>query len=157
MISTIFSRFFFGIERRLGEQERQLGRIDAQLVVDGVRPQRLEVVPVGDDAVLDRILDRQDAALRLRLVAHKLVAIAHADHHALKLGPADDRRKDGARQLLAGVATLEHAGAVVEHHCRLVGGELVRGGGRRAHRRRRHRLGGGRHRGGGGRRARLPP
>jgi len=32
-------------------------------------PDLLHVVPVGDDAVLDRVLEREDATLRLGLVA----------------------------------------------------------------------------------------
>jgi hypothetical protein len=46
---------------------------DAQLVVEGVVPDLLHVVPVGHDAVLNRVPQRQNAALRLRLVAHVVV------------------------------------------------------------------------------------
>jgi hypothetical protein len=41
----------------------------SQLVVKRVMPDLLHVVPVRHDAVLDRILERQNAALRLRFVA----------------------------------------------------------------------------------------
>jgi hypothetical protein len=39
-------------------------------------PDLLHIVPVGDDAVLNRVLERQDAALRLRLVADVRVLLA---------------------------------------------------------------------------------
>ena len=40
--------------------------------------------PVGDDAVLDGVLEREDAALGLRLVTHVRVLLAHAHHHTLQ-------------------------------------------------------------------------
>ena len=82
-----------------------LGR-DAQLVEERVVPDLLHVVPVGDDAVLDRVAQREDAALGLRLVAHVAVLLAHADHDALVARAADDRREDGARRVVAGKARL---------------------------------------------------
>jgi len=45
-------------------------RGDAQLVVEGVVPDLLHVVPVGHDPVLDRVLEGEHAALGLRLVPH---------------------------------------------------------------------------------------
>ena len=46
-------------------------------------PDLLHVVPVGDDAVLDGVLEGQDATLALCLVADVAVFLTHADHHAL--------------------------------------------------------------------------
>ena len=54
-----------------------------QLVVEGVVPDALHVVPVGDDAVLDGVLETQHASLALGLVPNVRVLLAHADHHAL--------------------------------------------------------------------------
>jgi hypothetical protein len=56
------------VQRRLGEEDRVLLRRDTQLVVEGVVPDLLHVVPVGDDAVLDRVLEREDTTLRLGLI-----------------------------------------------------------------------------------------
>ena len=77
-----------------------------------------ERAPVGDDAVLDRVLEREDATLGLRLVADVRVLLAHADHHAGLARPADDGREDGARRVVAREARLAHAGAVVHHERR---------------------------------------
>ena len=72
-----------GVERRLGEQDRVLLGGDTQLVVECVMPDLLHVVPVGDDAVLDRVLERQDTSLALSLVADVAILLTHTDHHAL--------------------------------------------------------------------------
>ena len=57
---------------------------DSQLVVEGVVPDLLHVVPVGDDAVSDGVLEGQHAASVLGLVAHVAVLGAHTDHHVLE-------------------------------------------------------------------------
>jgi hypothetical protein len=42
---------------------------DTELVVEGMMPNLLHVVPVGDDSVLDGVLQGQDTSLGLSLVA----------------------------------------------------------------------------------------
>ena len=106
------------VERGLGEQHRVLLGGDAELVVEGVVPDLLHVVPVGHDAVLDRVLEREDATLGLGLVADVRVLLAHADHHTGLAGAADNRREDRAGRVIAGEASLAHAGAVVHHESR---------------------------------------
>ena len=95
-----------------------LGR-DTELVVEGVVPDLLHVVPVGDDAVLNRVLERQDTckrhvtlrfdqngaksigmakpngaskrtALGLGLITDVRVLLSHADHHTLMSRATDD-------------------------------------------------------------------
>ena len=129
------------VERGLGEQDRVLLGRDAQLVVEGVVPDLLHVVPVGHDAVLDRVLEREDATLGLGLVTDVRVLLAHAHHHAGLARAADDRGEDRAGRVIAREAGLAHAGAVVHHesrdlvisHCLVVSCEsvfdLCRGGG----------------------------
>ncbi len=74
----------FGVQRGLGEQGRVLLRGHAELVVEGVVPDLLHVVPVGDDAVLDWVLQGQDTSLALSLVSNVGVFLTHTDHHTLK-------------------------------------------------------------------------
>jgi len=79
----------------------------------GVVPDLLHVIPVGDNAVFDGVLQRQDTALALRLVAHVAVLLTHTHHHALVTGTAYDRGEYGAGRVVSGESGLAHAGAVV--------------------------------------------
>jgi hypothetical protein len=56
------------VERCLCEEDRVLLRGNTKLVVEGVVPDLLHIVPVGDDTVLNRILQGEDTTLRLGLV-----------------------------------------------------------------------------------------
>ena len=53
-----------GVEGRLREQHGVLLGRHAQLIVEGVVPDLLHVVPVGHDPVLDGVLEAQDALHR---------------------------------------------------------------------------------------------
>lgn len=57
------------VERRLSEEDGMLLRRDTQFVEERVVPDLLHVIPVGDDTVLDRVFERQDAAFRLCFVS----------------------------------------------------------------------------------------
>ncbi|KAJ0009136.1 hypothetical protein NQD34_016551, partial [Periophthalmus magnuspinnatus] len=66
-----------GVKGGLCEQGGVLLRGHAQLVVEGVMPDLLHVVPVGDDAVLDGVLEGQDTPLALGLVSHVRILLTH--------------------------------------------------------------------------------
>merc|ERR1739838_867622 len=87
----------------------------AQLVVEGVMPDLLHVVPVGDDAVLDGVLQSQDTPLAPGLVADVGILLTHTDHDTLMTGTSNDGREDGPGGIVSGEASLHKAGAVVAH------------------------------------------
>jgi hypothetical protein len=57
--------------------------------------------PVCDDAVLDGVLQREDTALALCLIAHVAVLLAHANHDSHVSRPSDDCGEDGSRSVVA--------------------------------------------------------
>merc|ERR1712223_605971 len=77
-------------------------------------PDLLHVVPVGDDAVLDGVLQGEDTPLGLGLVSNVGVLLSHADHDSLVTGAANDGGEDSSGGVIAGEASLAHAGAVVD-------------------------------------------
>ena len=74
----------FGVEGSLGEENGVLFWGDSQLVVEGMMPDLLHVVPVCDDAVLDGVFQGKDTSLALSLISHIAVFLAHTNHDALK-------------------------------------------------------------------------
>ena len=70
--SSYLSHFLavgLGVEGSFGQEDGVFLGGDTQLVVEGVVPDLLHVVPVGDDTVLDRVLQGEDASLGLSLVS----------------------------------------------------------------------------------------
>merc|ERR1712186_270146 len=103
-----------GVEGSLGQEDRVLLGGDTELVVEGVVPDLLHVVPVGDDAVLDGGLQGEDSSLGLGLVSNVGVLLSHADHDSLMTGAANDGGEDSSGGVISGEASLAHAGAVVD-------------------------------------------
>merc|ERR1712096_188778 len=107
-----------GVEGGLGEEDGLLLGGNAELVVEGVVPDLLHVVPVGDDSVLNGVLQGEDTPLGLGLVTDVGVLLSHTDHDTLVAGTADDGGEDGPGGVVSGEAGLAHAGAIVTDQSR---------------------------------------
>lgn len=73
-----------GVNGGLSEQDGVLLRGNTQLVVEGVMPDLLHVVPVGDNTVLDGISQGEDTTLGLSLITNVRVLLTHTDHDTVR-------------------------------------------------------------------------
>merc|ERR1712045_429533 len=85
-----------GVEGSLGQEDGLLLGGDTELVVEGVVPDLLHVIPVGDDSVLNGVLQGKDTPLGLGLVTDISVLLSHTDHDSLVAGTADNGGKDSS-------------------------------------------------------------
>ncbi|GMR50477.1 hypothetical protein PMAYCL1PPCAC_20672, partial [Pristionchus mayeri] len=104
-----------GVKGSLSQEDGVLLRGNAELVVEGVVPDLLHVIPVGDDTVLDGVLEGEDTSLGLGLVSDVRVLLSHTDHHTLMPGATDNRGEDGAGSVISGETGLAHSGSIVDH------------------------------------------
>merc|ERR1719473_147269 len=104
-----------GVEGGLGEEDGVLLGGNAELVVEGVVPDLLHVVPVGHDTVLNGVLEGEDTTLGLGLVTDVAVLLAHADHDALVARAANNGRENGAGSVVTSKTGLAHTGTVVNN------------------------------------------
>ena len=81
-----------GVEGSFSEEDGVFLWGDTQLIVKGVVPDLLHVIPVGDDAVLDRVLDGQNTTFGLSFVTDVRVLLTHTDHDALKLTKKSEKK-----------------------------------------------------------------
>jgi hypothetical protein len=102
-----------GVQGGLGEEDGVLLGGDTELVVEGVVPDLLHIVPVGDDTVLNGVLEGQDTTLGLSLIADVGILLAHADHDTLVTGATNDGGENGAGCVITGETSLAHTGTVV--------------------------------------------
>merc|ERR1719401_2895611 len=104
-----------GVEGSLGQEDGLLLGGDTELVVEGVVPDLLHVIPVGDDSVLHGVLQGEDTSLGLGLVTDIGVLLSHTDHHSLVAGAAHDGGEDSSGSVISGESSLAHAGAIVNN------------------------------------------
>merc|ERR1712165_137054 len=104
-----------GVEGSLCKKNRVLLWSHTELIVEGVVPDLLHVIPVGNDAMLDGVLQRKDAPLALSLISHVGVLLAHAHHDTLVPRAAHDGGEDSPGSIVARKPGLAHARAIVNH------------------------------------------
>merc|ERR1712038_1887068 len=76
-------------------------------------PDLLHIIPVGDDAVLNGVLQGEDTPLGLGLVSNIGVLLSHTDHDTLVPWATNDGREDSPGGVITGETSLAHAGAIV--------------------------------------------
>merc|ERR1712061_762293 len=79
-----------GVKGSLGQEDGLLLGGNTELVVESVVPDLLHVIPVGDDSVLDGVLQGEDTPLGLGLVTNIGILLSHTDHNSLVTGTAND-------------------------------------------------------------------
>merc|ERR1712242_250069 len=66
-----------GVEGSLSKEDGLFLWGNTELVVEGVMPDLLHIIPVGDDTVLNRVLQGEDTSLGLGLITYIGVLLTH--------------------------------------------------------------------------------
>ena len=90
------------VEWSLSQKDRVLLWGNSELIVKGVMPDLLHIVPVGNDTVLDWVLKGKNSSLDLGFISNVGILLVHADHDSRVLRSSDDGRKDGSWGIVSG-------------------------------------------------------
>merc|ERR1712020_207181 len=104
-----------GVEGSLSKEDGLLLRGDTELIVEGVVPDLLHVIPVGDDSVLNGVLKGEDTSLGLGLITNIGILLSHTDHDTLVSWSSNNGWEDGSWSIVSGESSLTHAGAIVNN------------------------------------------
>merc|ERR1712123_352767 len=102
-----------GVEGSLSQEDGLFLRGNTELIVEGVVPDLLHIVPVGDDSVFNRVLEGKDTSLGLCLISNIGILLSHTNHHSLVTRTANNGGKDGTGSIISSETSLAHAGAIV--------------------------------------------
>jgi len=104
-----------GIQRSFSEKNRVFLRSYSQFIVEGVMPDLLHIVPVGDNTVFNGIFQSQNTSLGLSFVSNIGILLAHTDHYSSMSGSSNDGREHSSGCIITGKARLTHSRAVIYH------------------------------------------
>jgi hypothetical protein len=104
-----------GVEGSLSEEDGVLFGSNSELIVEGVMPDLLHIVPVGDDSVLDGVLEGEDTSLGLSLISDIGILLSHTDHHTSVSGSSNDRGENGSRSIISSETSLAHSRSIVDN------------------------------------------
>merc|ERR1719452_269564 len=82
------------VKGSFSQEDWLLLRGNTELVVEGVVPDLFHIIPVGDDSVLNGVLEGKDTSLGLCLISNIGILLSHTDHHTLVTGTANNGRED---------------------------------------------------------------
>jgi len=82
-------------------------------------PDLLHIIPIGDDTMLERIIDLHETTKLLGLLADEDIAFQGAGQGANVFWAADVRREVAFGEVLASEARTDCAAAIVQHNRRV--------------------------------------
>merc|ERR1719293_642692 len=88
---------------------------NTEFVVEGVVPDLLHIIPVGDNTVLNGVLEGKDTSLGLGFISNMGVLLSHTDHHTLVSWAANNGGEDSSGSVISGESSFAHAGAIVNN------------------------------------------
>merc|ERR550539_2137404 len=91
--------------------------LDSQLIIEGVMPNLLHIIPRGDNTVLNWILQSQDTSLRLSLISDVCILLSHTNHDTLMTWSTNNRWKDCSRCIISCKSCLYHTRSIVNNEC----------------------------------------
>jgi len=111
----------FWVKRSLSEEDGVLLWGNSQLIVEGVMPDLFHIIPVGDDSVLNRVLQGENTSLGLSLITDIAVLLTHTDHDTLMSWATDDGWENSTGSVIPGESGFAHAGSIVYYQrCNIV-------------------------------------
>merc|ERR1712183_840861 len=85
-----------GVEGSLSEEDGLFLRGHTQLIVEGVVPDLLHITPVGDDSVLNGVLEGKNTSIGLSLISNIGILLSHPDHPSLVARTSNNGGEDSA-------------------------------------------------------------
>merc|ERR1719153_1024464 len=119
----------FWVERSLSQKDRLFLRGNTELIVKGVVPNLLHIIPVSDDSMLHWVLEGKNTSLGLSLISNIGILLSHTNHHTLVAGTSNNGGEDSTGSIISSEPSLAHTRAIVNnkssyvlvtHFCSLV-------------------------------------
>lgn len=107
----------FWVERSLSEEDGVFLWGNSELIVEGMMPNLLHIIPVCDDSVLNWVLQGEDTSLGLSLITYIAVFLTHTDHDTLMSWATDDGWENSSGSVIPGESGLAHTGSIVYNQC----------------------------------------
>merc|ERR1712055_1173617 len=85
-----------GVEWSLSEEDRLFLGGNTEFIVEGVMPDLLHIIPVGDDSMLHWVLEGEDTSLGLSLISNIGILLSHTNHHTLVARTANNGGEDSS-------------------------------------------------------------
>merc|ERR1712026_657948 len=104
-----------GVEGSLSKEDGLLLGCNTEFIVEGVMPDFLHIIPVGDDTVFNGVHQGEDTSLGLSFITDIGILLTHTDHDALMSWASNNGWEDSPGGVITSESSLAHAGAIVNN------------------------------------------
>merc|ERR1719420_340630 len=94
------------VEGSLSKEDGLLLGGNTELIVEGVMPDLLHIIPVGDDSVLNGVLEGKDTSLGLSLITDIGILLSHTNHHTLVARTSNNGGEDSSGSIISSKSSL---------------------------------------------------
>merc|ERR1711990_378745 len=91
-----------GVEGSLSQEDGLLLWGNTELIVEGVMPDLLHIIPVGDDTVFNGVFQGEDTSLGLSFIFNIGILLSHTDHDTLVTGASNNGWEDSPGSVISG-------------------------------------------------------
>merc|ERR1711978_559827 len=102
-----------GVEGSLSEEDGLFLGGNTEFIVEGVMPDLLHIIPVGDDTVFNGVFQGKDTPLGLGLITNIGVLLTHTHHHTLMARASNNGGEHSSWGVISSETGFAHAGAIV--------------------------------------------
>merc|ERR1712088_1180771 len=102
-----------GVEGSLSQEDGLFLWGNTELIVEGVMPDLLHIIPVGDDTVFNGVFQGKDTSLGLSFISNIGILLTHTNHDSLVTGTSNNGREDSPGGVISSKSGLAHARAIV--------------------------------------------
>merc|ERR1712036_168390 len=99
-----------GVEGSLSKEDGLLLGGNTEFIVEGVMPDLLHIIPVGDDTVFNGVLQGEDTSLGLSLITDIGILLTHTYHDTLVAGTSNNGWEDSPGGVITSESSLAHVG-----------------------------------------------
>merc|ERR1712038_172017 len=94
------------VKGSFSKEDRLFLRSNTELIVECVVPDLLHIIPVGNDSVLNWVLEGKDTSLGLSLISNIGILLTHTNHHTLVAGTANNGGEDSSGSIISSETSL---------------------------------------------------
>merc|ERR550534_215714 len=102
-----------GVEGSLSQEDGLFLWGNTEFIVEGVMPDLLHIIPVGDDTVFNGVFQGEDTSLGLSFISNIGILLSHTDHDTLVTGTANNGWEDSPGGVITSESSFAHAGTIV--------------------------------------------
>merc|ERR1712026_378925 len=102
-----------GVEGSLSKEDRLLLRGNTEFIVEGVVPDFLHIIPVGDDTVFNWVFQGKDTSLGLSFISNIGILLTHTNHDTLVAWATNNGWEDSSGSVITSKSSFAHARTIV--------------------------------------------